>query len=173
MNFQVQIGRIPPRLLRFDEELDQIVHDALDDRVGPLGIDLIQDELKEAGAVASFDLYNSWSHTVTPLRGRKRGYGLKIVSDDAPEKLYAVEQGREPGTYAPVDQLKKWIDIVGIEPDEGESIDQVAFAINQHIFEDGIEGRHPLKKARARLREDAIKPLEEEIEKGIKRILSQ
>lgn len=85
---------------------------------------------------------------------------LSAKSDNGYEYLKVVDGGRKPGKYAPINALKKWARIKGM--DEG-----AAYAINKKIFKEGIKATFVINKSIEQLfstqNEELFRGIEEEI----------
>jgi hypothetical protein len=83
--------------------------------------------------VASGSLVNSINYRLRPTAN---GVQVQLLSNDY---LKYVDQGRKPGTYPPIQAIKKWASIKGI-PQEA------AWAIRRNIFKFGIKPTNVIKK---------------------------
>jgi len=85
---------------------------------------------------------------------------LSAKSDNGYEYLKVVDGGRKPGKYAPINALKKWARIKGM--DEG-----AAYAINKKIFKEGIKATFVINKSIEQLfstqNDELFRGIEEEI----------
>jgi hypothetical protein len=85
---------------------------------------------------------------------------LSAKGDNGYEYLKVVDGGRKPGKYAPINALKKWARIKGM--DEG-----AAYAINKKIFKEGIKATFVINKSIEQLfstqNEELFRGIEEEI----------
>lgn len=97
----------------------------LTDALGEIGKNIITDAkktLKKQGHIATGNLYNTMNYVVNK---NELSFDLS---------LYAkyVDQGRRPGKGIPVDSLKKWLKIKGLD-------ENLSFIINKKIREKGIK----------------------------------
>lgn len=85
---------------------------------------------------------------------------LSAKSDNGYEYLKVVDGGRKPGKYVPINALKKWARLKGM--DEG-----AAYAINKKIFKEGIKATFVINKSIEQLfstqNEELFRGIEEEI----------
>ena len=66
---------------------------------------------------------------------RVNGYQVTVVAEDY---LKYIDEGRLPGTFPPVQDIKRWIQNKGIQP-VNMSLDQLTYVISRSIAEKGIE----------------------------------
>ena len=85
---------------------------------------------------------------------------LSAKSDNGYEYLKVVDGGRKPGKYVPINALKKWARLKGM--DEG-----AAYAINKKIFKEGIKATFVINKSIEQLfstqNDELFRGIEEEI----------
>lgn len=94
-----------------------------------LGVNMVNDiinVLKSKDKIASGRLINSIKHEYQIDIDNIK---LLITSEDY---LTYVDQGRKPGKYAPIQAIKDWVKLKGID-------EKYAFAINHNIFKFGIK----------------------------------
>lgn len=74
-------------------------------------------------------------------------YNNGIYSLEIDGELYGkyVDQGRRPGSWAPVAPIKNWIKVKRIRPERGMTIDSLAYLINRKIKNKGIPARPFIK----------------------------
>ena len=90
--------------------------------IGEKTITLAKKNLKSKDKIASGNLYNSLQYRINQN---------KLEYEMASYALY-VDEGRQPGKGIPVDALKKWLKIKGID-------EKYSFVINRAIKKRGIK----------------------------------
>lgn len=83
--------------------------------------------------VASGSLINSINYK---LQDTAQGINLILVANDY---LKYVDQGRRPGTYPPIQAIKKWVAIKGIPK-------EAAWAIRTNIYKFGIKPTNVIRR---------------------------
>jgi hypothetical protein len=85
--------------------------------------------------VASGSLINSINYR---LQDTAQGINIILVANDY---LKYVDQGRKPGTYPPIQAIKKWVAIKGIPK-------EAAWAIRTNIYKFGIKPTNVIRKTK-------------------------
>lgn len=93
---------------------------------GTVTVREMKKKLKASGKVASGDLYNSINYQIVD-----NGDTLSLAFAMEDYGQY-VNEGRKPGKFPPLNAIKKWLKIKGIDED-------AAFPIAKHIEREGIE----------------------------------
>lgn len=107
------------------EEVKQLIQDYLNQSIKELKDNYIKMGLKASG---------NWPNELSSELKGDINFNAKILG---PDYTYQLLHGRKPGTYAPVDVIKKWIDDKGIVAND-ISKDSLAFLINRKIHDKGI-----------------------------------
>lgn len=114
-------------------ELEEKLNKEIGDLLDKLGRDykfILYKELVRSNKVASGELVKS-------LSWRVKDNALEFVA--APYITY-VDGGRKPGSYAPINEIKKWCRLKSIP-------ESAAYAINKNIFKRGIRPTGVLSKS--------------------------
>lgn len=126
--------------------------------------------------VASGSLKNSVKANVI-----EQGGSLEVVFD-INEAWKFVEEGRAPGTFPPIDEIKKWIQVKNLMPrpytlPNGKQLipsqNQLAFLIGRKIKEKGIEARPYLEESINELESELYSLVEEALVKDVESNLQQ
>lgn len=68
-----------------------------------------------------------------------------VFSQDNPIKVNVIEEGRRPGTYAPVGVITRWVQLVIRPP--ANRLRQVSFLVNRAIMQRGIRAKNVFKRS--------------------------
>lgn len=85
--------------------------------------------------VATGSLINSINYR---LQETAQGINIVLLANDY---LQYVDQGRKPGTYPPIQAIKRWVTIKGIPK-------EAAWAIRKNIFKFGIKPTNVIRKTK-------------------------
>lgn len=104
-----------------------------------------KNSLSKKNKIATGDLYN---HTYEV----EINNGHYIVYLNLPRYWEAVEYGRSPGKFPPVDAIRKWIEVKPLVPesrgyDKVPSVEQLAYLISRSIANNGIPASNVLEEA--------------------------
>lgn len=66
---------------------------------------------------------------------RVNGYQVTILAEDY---LKYIDEGRSPGSFPPIQDIRRWIQDKGIQP-ANMSLDQLTYVISRSIAEKGIQ----------------------------------
>ncbi|HEX8556670.1 MAG TPA: HK97 gp10 family phage protein [Pyrinomonadaceae bacterium] len=150
---------LPADLLRLDELMHREFETAAK-HTAVQGADRLRHKIVEGGAVASSALLNSIDWEVD-----EEGYDLAAVIFSTEQHAVWVEEGRGPGPV-PVGPIIEWMMDKGITPRDGDTLEQAAHAIANHIAKTGFEGRHYFETTLDEMESIAI----EAIERAVARI---
>jgi hypothetical protein len=109
------------------------------EKAGEQMVDKMIDTLIKNKSVATGKLGRSLKPEVTYSNGV---YSLEIDGE-----LYGkfVDQGRKPGSYAPVNAITQWIKVKRIRPQKGVTVESLSYLINRKIKDKGIPARPFIK----------------------------
>jgi hypothetical protein len=130
----------PPDLLRLDELMMGEFKTAAE-QTALLTSDRVRHNIVQMGIDAGHALLNSVDWDVN-----EDGYDLIAEVFSLEQHALWIEEGRGPGPV-PVAPIIEWMMDKGISPREGETLEQAAHAIANHIAREGYEGRHPFQLA--------------------------
>lgn len=126
----------------------------LKEALSKIGDDIVTDAkstLKSKNKIATGDLYNSVKYTVQ---------GSELTFQMSTYAKY-VDAGRKAGKWAPVDSIKAWCKVKGIDT-------SLAYVINRSIKENGIKPTYffttPFSKYTANLDDVLDKYIDDQIE---------
>jgi len=125
-------------------ELNDSGKDKIQDMLFRKGL-ILESMIKKRAPVYTGNYKASWET-------QKNADGSVTVGTPQTEKGMALEYGGEPGTFPPVDELRKWVD----RKLPVEDVDSVAYLIGREIEENGI---NPNPHVRPAIREFKRKEL--------------
>jgi hypothetical protein len=115
---------------------DQIVDKKLANEFGKDYVKILVAQLKgnrPYPKVASGSLVNSINYRLVETANYVQ---VQLLANDY---LKYVDEGRRPGTYPPIQAIKRWVAIKGFKP-------EAAWAIRQNIYKFGIKPTNVIKK---------------------------
>src|SRR5690625_2671987 len=77
---------------------------------------------------------------------RVNGYQVTVLAEDY---LKYIDEGRSPGTFPPVQDIKRWVQNKGIQP-VNMSLDQLTYVISRSIAEKGIQPANVIQRSEER-----------------------
>lgn len=130
-----------------------------------------RDELIKKGKNASFTLLDSVHYQV---QHDGRNFEVSLNLEDY---WKYIENGRKPGSFPPVDAIRRWIQVKPIVPrrdDKGRlpTTNQLAYLIGRKIATEGIEPTPVMKDALTRLNAEMEQAIDKAIESDIDSIMT-
>lgn len=137
---KVEIRHTIPRFIEAMRRAPSVVMEEVDRTVGRVAIEGAREAKREAP--------KAFSELVNSIRNEQIGLAFhRIIAEAAHAR--AVEEGAEPGRRPPVEEIRRWMNVVGVAANAGNEVrDRIAFMISRSIEREGTPAQPYMAPAR-------------------------